>query len=856
MLGRTVLVSSLLSLLDFETASGCEMSGRFDMPSLLRRGDVMIGGIFPVFNKEIGRTVNFQYHPPGVECAGFDLRAFRWTQVMAFAIEEINNDTTLLPNISLGYRILNSCASPTNTLRAALTLAGGKQETEPSSSCFPAISALIAESGSSQSLAVAGTLGPFQVPIVSYFSTCACLSDNSKYPTFFRTIPSDYFQAKALAALVKRFGWRWIGAIQSDNDYGRHGVLAFQHEVEKFGVCVAFVGTILRTYSTEKLQVVVEMIKGSSVKVILAFVPEGDFYPLMKMMVQQNLTGIQWIASEAWITAARPSNPEIYRAFGGALGFVMPKMAIPKLKSFLTGISPYADANAAFVRKFWEIMVGCKAVLPGEQADTSQRICTGNETLTESQDDFFNVTELRVSYNVYKAVYAIAHALHQLLFCKSASGESARLCMNVSDIQPKQVMYHLQRVKFKNQFSDDVFFDQNGDPPASYDLINWQLRDGKVKHVTLGRFALADNGDYELSIQEEQIVWRTGKMVPVSVCSDECRVGTRKAQIKGKPICCFDCISCADGTIANTTGAADCTPCPKEFWSNERRDECVPKIIEFLTYHEPMGVALTVVSLLGASLSLATMLVFIYFRHTPVIKASNSELSIFLLFSLFLCFLCPLTFIGRPTTWVCMLRHTAFGLTFAFCISCVLGKTIVVVTAFKASFPGSKVAGKFGPRQQRVIVCSCTLVQILICVLWLKLNPPFPDTVFRHSDKIILECNTGSEAAFYAVLGYIGFLSLLCLVLAFLARKLPDNFNEAKLISFSMLIFCAVWITFIPAYVSSPGKFTVAVEIFAILASAFGLLVSIFAPKCYIILIKPEKNTKKHIMGKMLHTGP
>ncbi|XP_044210085.1 extracellular calcium-sensing receptor-like [Thunnus albacares] len=812
----------------------------------------MIGGIFPVFNKDISSTSTFERDPPGVKCTGFDLRAFRWTQVMIFAIEEINKDPALLPNISLGYRILNSCSSPTNTLRAALTLSSRPEETESSSPCPPVISALIAEAGSSQSLALAGMLGPFQMPVVSYFSTCACLSNRAKYPTFFRTIPSDYFQAKALAALVKRFEWQWIGAIQSDNDYGRNGILAFTEEVKKLGVCVAFVGTIGRTYTMDKILNVVELIKQSTVKVILAFVPESDFYLLMKEVVKQNITGIQWIGSEAWITAPQASTPEIYQAFGGALGFVVKEMAIPNLKPFLTGISPYTDPHAAFVRDFWEIIVGCRPALSGEHTGTeANEICTGNETLMNSQDVFFNVTQLRVSYNVYKAVYAIAHALHQLVFCQPVGEKTVSPCLNISEIQPKKVTDHLQRVNFRDQFGDKVFFDENGDPPASYDVINWQLRDGQVQHVTLGHFSSAANGDYELSIQEEEIVWRTGKMVPTSVCSNVCPMGTRKAEIKGRPTCCFDCIPCADGTIANSTGAADCTPCPREYWSNDRKDECIPKTIEFLTYYEPMGRALTVVSLLGVTLSLATMTIFIHSRDTPVIKASNSELSCFLLFSLSLCFLCPLTFIGRPTVWTCMLRHTAFGVTFALCISCVLGKTIVVVTAFKATFPGSKVAGKFGPAQQRIIVCSCTLIQIVICVLWLKLNPPFPDMVFRYSNKkIVLECNTGSEAAFYAVLGYIGLLAIICLVLAFLARKLPDNFNEAKFITFSMLIFCAVWITFIPAYVSSPGKFTVAVEIFAILSSAYGLLICIFAPKCYIILIKPERNTKKHVMGK------
>ncbi|KAM9318701.1 extracellular calcium-sensing receptor-like [Pholidichthys leucotaenia] len=781
----------------------------------------MIGGIFPVLNKEISSTSLFETEPPRVKCAGFDLRVFRWTQVMIFAIEEINKDPTLLPNITLGYKILNSCASPTNTLRAALTLASRAKEVNLTSPCSPVISALIAESGSTQSLAVARTLGPFQVPIVSYFSTCACLSDRAKYPTFFRTIPSDYYQAKALAALVKHFGWQWIGAIQSDNDYGRNGIMAFTKEVKKLGVCVAFVGTVLRTYRKEKILDVVEMIKSSTVKVILAFVPEGDFYPLMTEVVQQNITGIQWIASEAWITAARPATPEIYKAFGGTLGFVVQKMALPNLKSFLIDISPYRDPHAAFVKEFWEIMVGCTPVLPGIHTSTEEKnkTCKGNETLANSQDVFFNVTQLRVSYNVYKGVYAIAHALHRLVFCQPAGEMKVKPCLNLSDIQHKEVAYHLQKVNFRNQMGDNVFFDENGDPPASYDIINWQLKNGQV---------------------------------PISVCSTVCPVGTRKAQIKGKTKCCFDCIPCADGTVANSTGSADCTPCPQEYWSSDLKDACIPKAVKFLTYFEPMGIVLTVISLLGATLSLATLGLFIHYRETPVIKASNTELSCFLLLSLFLCFLCSLTFIGRPTVWTCMLRHTAFGVTFALCISCILGKTIVVVTAFKATIPGSKIAGNFGPLQQRIIVCSCTLIQIVICILWLKLNPPFPDMVFRYSNEIILECNKGSEAAFYAVLGYIGVLAIICLVLAFLVRKLPDNFNEAKFITFSMLIFCAVWITFIPAYVSSPGKFTVAVEIFAILSSSFGLLISIFVPKCYIILMKPKENTKKHVMGKIV----
>uniref|UniRef100_A0A3P8VXW1 G-protein coupled receptors family 3 profile domain-containing protein n=1 Tax=Cynoglossus semilaevis TaxID=244447 RepID=A0A3P8VXW1_CYNSE len=801
MMNRSVLFSLVLYL---SVAPGCKRIGKFDVPGWFKQGDIVIGGIFPVYNREVVSIFNYEKKPTSVNCDRFDLRAFRWTQMMIFAIEEINKDPTILLNVTLGYRILDSCSSPTNTLRAALTLVGGQEENN--STCFPAVSAIVAEAESSQSIAVASTVGPFQVPIVSYFSTCACLSDRTKYPTFFRTVPSDYYQAKALAALVKRFGWKWIGALQADNDYGRNGIQAF-------------------TYSVDKTLRVLEMIKKSTVKVILAFTAEGDFYPLMKEVVKQNITGIQWIASEAWITSSRLSTPEMFQAFGGALGFVMPKMAVPNLKPFLTSISPHADSGAVFVRTFWEIIMGCTPHLSGENSTSSlDGMCTGDETLSDSQDPFFDVTELRVSYNVYNAIYAIAHALHRVVFCKS------RHKWPNPHNQPC-----LQRVHFVNTFGDSIFFDENGDPPASYEVINWQLRDGEVHHVSLGHFASAVNVLAPMSPQ-----------IPTSVCSEVCPVGTRKAQIKGKPICCFECIPCAEGSIANMTGAVDCVPCPVKFWSSDKKDECIPKTVEYLTYNEPMGIVITVLSLLGASLCLITMVIFIKNNQTPVIKASNAQLSCFLLLSLVLCFLSPLTFIVTPTVWTCMLRHTAFGLTFAVCISCVLGKTIVVVLAFKATTPGSKVARQFGPKQQRIIVCACTFIQVVIIILWLTLNPPYPDMVFQHSTKkILLECNTGSEAAFYAVLSYIGFLAVICLVLAFIARKLPDNFNEAKFITFSLLIFCAVWISFIPAYVSSPGKFTTAVETFAILSSAFGLFICIFAPKCYIILIKPERNTKR-----------
>uniref|UniRef100_A0A8C2WG36 G-protein coupled receptors family 3 profile domain-containing protein n=1 Tax=Cyclopterus lumpus TaxID=8103 RepID=A0A8C2WG36_CYCLU len=782
-------------------------------------GDLVIGGIFSFHTYILFTSI---FHRTSI-----NFREFKFAQVVMFAINEINKNTNLLPNVKLGYKIYDNCGT-VDILRAALALVSGLKEEVNEDNCNKSgtVHAILGHSGSRPTIAFAQIVGRFHIPVISHFATCACLSNRKEYPTFFRTIPSDYYQSRALAKLFKHFGWTWIGALAVENEYGLNGIAAFIQAAQEYGVCIEYSEVFSSSYRPDRLQRIIEIIKHATSKVIMAFMSHREIKLLAKELFRQNITGLQWVGSDAWITDDSLTDSEGHSLLVGSLGFTVSKAKIPGLEEHLRQLHP-------------------------SQFPDSQKPCSGFESLQTVESKFTDVSELTFTNNVYKSVYAVAHALDNLIKCEEGKGPfSNGICADTKHIQPWQVLQYLNTVNFTTEEGERVYFDSNGDSPARYELVNLQMTNkGTMEGVTIGIYDASLPEIHQFILNNIPVVWGNGlTKVPVSVCSETCLQGTRKVLQKGKPICCYNCIPCPAGEISNLTDAINyITHNDIEGKKTEN-----PESLEFLAYDEILGTLIAFFALLGVCLTMITILVFYAHKETPIVRANNSELSFLLLFSLTLCFLCSLTFIGRPTEWSCMLRHTAFGITFVLCISCVLGKTIVVLMAFRATLPGSNMMKWFGPAQQRLSVLCFTFIQVLICTLWLTINPPFPfNNMLLHKDRIILECNFGSAVGFWAVLGYIGLLAILCFVLAFLGRKLPDNFNEAKFITFSMLIFCAVWITFIPSYVSSPGKFTVAVEIFAILASSYGMLLCIFLPKCYVILFRPEQNTKKHIMGKM-----
>ncbi|XP_051952885.1 extracellular calcium-sensing receptor-like [Xyrauchen texanus] len=845
-----ICVASILS------SRTCQLQGHFKLNGLYQDGDLIIGGLFAFHLIAVFPDLNFKREPEQPHCERFYMASFQQAQTMVFAINEINQNPHLLPNITLGYHLYDNCVKLGVAFRSALALLSGTKDSLTYLNCTgpPPLIGIVGDPGSTHSIAISSVLGLFQVPMVSYYATCSCLSDRKKYPSFFRTIPSDAFQVRAMVQILKHFGWTWVGVIYSDDDYGIYAAQSFQKEVQLFGGCVAFSEILPLDNNHMNIKRIVRVIQASTARVLVVFSTEAYLFPLMDEVALQNVMGRQWIASEAWANSPVFHTQHLLPFLGGTLGIAIRRGEIQGLSKFLLHLRPDNDARNNMVRIFWENMFGCSFETESREIVEERQRCTGQEDLSSTDTAYTDVSELRASYNVYKAVYALTHALHNLMQCEEGKGPfSGNNCADINNLQPWQLVHYLQNVNFTTSFGDHVSFNENGDALSIYDVMNWQpSSDGSIIVRTVG---VVDEGAATgklLTLDEDALYWNfETKKPPESVCSESCPPGTRRATRKGLPVCCFDCLPCADGEISNATDSIECTLCSDEYWSSPKKDQCIPKEVEFLSFEEPLGISLTTASLLGTCFCSVVVVIFAHHRHTPVVRANNSELSFLLLLSLKLCFLCVLLFIGRPQLWTCQLRHAVFGISFVLCISSILVKTMVVIAVFKSSRPEGKGAIKwFGAAQQRGTVLVLTALQVVISVVWLSTASPTPHKNSQYRSKIVYECAIGSVFGFSMLLGYIGLLAAVSFLLAFMARNLPDNFNEAKFITFSMLIFCAVWITFVPAYVSSPGKYAVAVEIFAILASSFGLLVATFAPKCYIILLHPERNTKKAIMGR------
>ncbi|XP_077169349.1 vomeronasal type-2 receptor 26-like [Paroedura picta] len=695
-------------------------------------------------------------------------------------------------------------------------------------------------------------------------------------PSFYRMFPKEALQYEGIVQLLLYFRWKWVGLITMDDERGDRFLQTLEPMLSRNEICAAFTEKTARHIEMENIVFQTKGFDSSNTNFLNskanAVVVYGETATIMWLatiifvpIMMEDLTVIEYVertsVGKVWITGAQVDfafNPlqKIFdiELFHGALSFSVPSKDIPGFHEFLQLIKPSWAKEDGFIKDFWEQVFDC--ILPGSFNPANYaEICTEDERLETLKAPIFEMSITDHSYSIYNAVYALAHALH-ILDSSRAKHRTMDNGGNLAslNVQPWKLHTLLQRTAFNNSAGVKVAFDEQGELKGGFDITNLVTFPNKSYiRVKIGRLDPHVPLSERVIIHEDRIQWNRhlSHVPPYSQCNDNCKPGYSRKKKEGEKFCCYLCDRCPEGEISDKEDMDYCITCFEGHYPNQEQDHCLPKIPNFLSFPEPMSIILAFLAISFSLITALVLLAFIMHQDTPIVKANNRTLTYILLVSLLLCFLCSFLFIGRPNKVTCLLRQMTFGIVFCVAVSSVLAKTMIVVIAFMASKPGNPFQKWVGKQLAHYIVISCALVQVSICTTWLGTSPPFPD-VDTHSlsREIIVQCNEGSVTMFYCALGYIGFLATVCFIAAFKARKLPDSFNEAKFITFSMLVFCSVWLSFVPTYLSTKGKDMVAVEIFSILASSAGLLGCIFSPKCYVILLRPELNRRQQLISK------
>ncbi|XP_075044807.1 vomeronasal type-2 receptor 26-like [Mixophyes fleayi] len=756
-----------------------------------------------------------------------------------FAIEHFNN-SLVLPNITLGYHVYDSCSDGNKAIKSVLQILSGPGRMVPNYSCTERgkVIGFIGDHHSVTTVPIAQLLGVYPYSQISYGATPSVLGDRQLYPTFFQTIQNDRTVYSMLSKVLEYFGWTWIGILASNDDSGETEAELLTNHLTKRGICVAFTIKISFDQYNNKDWINAEVIRKSTAKVIVLCGMFSQTFRKCLGEMKSVLSDRTIVLNPNW-ASNKFLMDELLNIFNGSL-------LHRNLKNFIVSLPDGShigfDENGDFVSSYrilnWVMTEKLKVItrdvgdlIPSAKEDRQLLI---NESaiiwkngVNQSDMEMFHLPISTMKY-------------HKSLSCSPESKDET--CFKKEEIAPLQLPV--------GRILGLIYYDNL--PPQLLQLVLITLQVSIILGFLLAGGLRKKEKLKPLTVtqQEYHILSFHRSLIPVSRCSEMCLPGSRKIPRPGIHPCCYDCAPCSEGEISNTTDSEICIKCQGDEWPNEKRDLCIPKSEDFLSYtNDEISAVFISVSVFFCFITQLILGIFISHRDTPIVKANNKNLSFLLLVSIMLSFLCVFLFLGRPVDITCMLRQISFGILFSIAVSSVLAKTIMVCIAFRATKPGSVWRKWMGVKLPNCVVCICSSVQVVISISWLSISPPFQELdTHSYEGQIIVQCNEGSVIGFYSVLGYMGVLAAVSFITAFIARTLPDSFNEAKYITFSMLVFCSVWIAMIPAYLSTKGKYMVAVEIFSILTSNAGLLGCIFLPKCYIILCRPELNTKLHLL--------
>ncbi|XP_063225236.1 metabotropic glutamate receptor 1-like isoform X2 [Bacillus rossius redtenbacheri] len=829
--------------------------------SALLKGDFVIGALFSLHHQP-----KQQRGDGALQCGDIrEMYGIQRVEVTFMTLDRINADPALLPDVTLGVEIRDSCWYAPVALQqsiefirdaispaAALEVCDSQQAPRRGGGAGaahgrPPLVGVVGPASSSVAIQVQNLLQLFHIPQVGYSTTSKDLSDKGRFSYFLRVVPSDYYQAQVMVDLVRRHNWTYVSAVNTDENYGHSGIQAFRELAERADVCIAKEDSVLSNADDEVFEAVLrKLAQDQNARVVVCFCEGMTVRGLLRAARRLGLTGrFLFLGSDGWADRADVTDGYEHEATG-SITIRINSPHVAEFDSYYLGLDPFTNLRNPWFREFWQFRFNC--VLPlegGDRRDSgaprdasspppgadSPPVCTGKERLKERYR-----ADPKLSF-VMKALYTMAYGLHNMVQAVCGNG-SRGVCPGLFPFDGSLFKSYLLNVSFTYDDDELVEFDRRGDPPGRYNIMNYQLLpNGSHDYVHVGDW---NNGTL--------LMWHELQPPPPghrveSVCSRPCPPGYYKNLQTGgqEKKCCWVCVPCASNEVLKDDTA--CEACPAGWWPNEDKTGCDQIPVEFTQWSDAQAVVAIFFSCLGFAATLSTAAVFVRHNDTPVVKSSTRELSYLILAGMTLSHAATFPILARPSWVSCLLARVLPGLSFAMIYASLLTKTnriARILAGSKKRFPTRKP--RFMSATAQVVITGLLIaVEAGVSAAMLVLEPPAPTLLFPALDRAVLDCDT-SPTGVVAPLAFDALLVALCTLYALKTRNVPENFNEAKFIGFAMYTTCVIWVAFVPIYFGSDSK--IITLCMCVTLSAMVTLVFLFLPKLYIILLRPERNNR------------
>ncbi|XP_036433932.1 taste receptor type 1 member 1 [Colossoma macropomum] len=788
------------------------------------QGDYLLGGFFSL---NIVLKPELQSYPVTLECHRyqFDESSYQMFQVMRFAVEEINNSTTLLPNVSLGYEIFNHCSDTLNfpSVFSFLSQNGSFPVLRNFNKYQPKVIAVTGPYDSTTTITVAPFFMMDLIPMVNYGSSSYDLSNKLLYPSFVRTVPSNKDLIDIIIRIIKWFRWNWVAFIGSQDDYSQDGLSLFYQYIRGNDICLAYQESLSFKSDYHATLKTIEKLK---IKIIVVFSSEVIAENLIRAAINYNIRDKVWIAGEGWSMNKMLSHEPGIQNIGKIFGITEQFTSLPGFDKFINKTRKYSDDD--------EECSGCEGQSPQEK--TCNQVCDNCTKL--SSEEILNESTT-FCFPVYAAIYSMAHALHNILHCDSSG------CNKNVTVYPFMLLKEIKKLNFSLN-GRQIKYDVNGDPPVSYAVVLWHPGTSSQVFEVVGTYDTYP--EIAFTINSSLILWDNDGSVPFGNCSVECKEGFQREKDRNHD-CCFRCKICSSNTYVNhTRDPYTCVPCSTDEWSQEGSIACQRREIMYLSFTDPLSVLLIASAASLVLLCIAITILFLYNYNTPVVKSAGGSMCFLMLVSLIMSSISLFFFFGQPTVIRCVFRNMMFCCFYSICLSCLTVRSFQIFCVFK-------MAAKFPEAYKRwvkhngqwLVITIVSVFQFILCVLWVSATAPAPSRdESSYEDQIILGCSRGNIGIFLVVVFLIVLLSFLCFFFSYMCADLPKNYNEAKSITFSILFFYISWCLYFTANMISQAVYIQLLYAVAQLSSLYGIMLSYFIPKSYVVVFQPKKNTQAY----------